>query len=201
MPRIQSRPLALAAAFVTVALVSAATSCGDPTAIKARLTNIETETAVFALNNTPFNTDNAVRVRSATTVPATSSFLFDIALDITDTGTVKIMTARALATELAGVMNRVGLRDSPELTFEQVIDPPRDKFIFDSLLVVPVGRTVLIDVFDLSCQTEAILGFNIKSKMRIDSIVLAERRIHFTMVSNPNCGFRELVPGGQLPKE
>lgn len=189
------------ALLVAAGAVVALASCGDPTAIKARLTNIETESAVFALNNTPFNTDNAIRVRSATTVPATPNFLFDIALDITDTGTVKIITARALATELAGSMNRVGLRDSPELNFDTVIDPPRDLFIFDSLLVVPVGRTVLIDVFDLSCQAEAILGFNIKSKLRIDSIVPAERRIHFSMVSNPNCGFRQLVPGGQLPRE
>lgn len=189
------------ALLVAAGAVVALASCGDPTAIKARLTNIETESAVFALNNTPFNTDNAIRVRSATTVPATANFLFDIALDITDTGTVKVITARALATELAGTMNRVGLRDSPELSFDGVIDPPRDLFIYDSLLVVPVGRTVLIDVFDLSCQTEAILGFNIKSKLRIDSIIPAERRIHFSMVSNPNCGFRQLVPGGQLPKE
>lgn len=190
-------PALLVAAGAVVALAS----CGDPTAIKARLTNFEGEFGVFALNNTPLNTDNAMRVRFSTPVPATASFLFDIAFDITDTGTVKIITARALATELAGTMNRVGLRDTPELSFEQIVDPPRDRFVFDSLLVVPVGRTVLIDVVDLSCQTEAILGFNIKAKLRIDSIVPAERRIHFRMVSNPNCGFRQLVPGGQLPKE
>jgi hypothetical protein len=191
----------LSALLVAAGAVAALTSCGDPTAIKARLTNIQTQTAVFALNFTPFTTDNAVRVRSATTVPATAGFLFDIAFDLTDTGTVKIITARALATELAGTLNRVGLRDSPELTFDGVIDPPRDKFVFDSTLVVPVGRTVLLDIIDLSCQTEAILGFNIKSKLRVDSIVYADRRIHFSMVSNPNCGFRLLVPGGQLPKE
>lgn len=191
----------VSALLVAAGAVVALASCGDPTAIKARLNNIQTETAVFALNYTPFTTDNAVRVRSASTVPVDANFLFDIAFDITDTFTVKIITARALATELAGTMNRVGLRDSPELTFDAVIDPPRDRFIYDSSLVVPVGRTVLIDVVDLSCQAEAILGFNIKSKLRVDSIVYADRRIHFSMVSNPNCGFRQLVPGGQLPRE
>jgi hypothetical protein len=87
------------------------------------------------------------------------------------------------------------------LNFDQVIDPPRDLFIFDSVLVVPVGRVVLVDVLDVSCVRESILGLNIKAKIRIDSVASAQRRIFMHMVSNPNCGFRELVPGGQKPED
>lgn len=191
----------LTALLIGAGAIAALASCGDPTALKARLPNIEGEFSVHALNGSPQSTNNALRVRSMSIVPGTAEQSLDIAFDLTDTGTVKFITARALTSENVPSGNRVGLRDSPSLTFEQVIDPPRDLFVFDSVLVVPVGRVVLIDVLDLSCASEAILGLNIKAKIRIDSIAFADRRIFMHMVSNPNCGFRELVPGGQKPEE
>lgn len=189
------------ALFVAAGAVAALASCGDPTAIKARLTNFEAKHVVYAVNGTSPILPTGLRIRTAVPVYVGPEFAFDLAVDITDTGTVKLMTARSLATELQGSLNRVGLRDSPGLTFESIIDPPRDLFVYDSSLVVPVGRVVLVDVFDLSCQTEALLGFNIRSKLRIDSIDVGSRAVYIHMVTNPNCGFRQLVPGGQLPKE
>jgi hypothetical protein len=191
----------LSALLIAAGAIAALASCGDPTAIEARLPNIEGEFFVSALNGSHPNTNNALLVRSMRAVPATAEQSFDLAFDLTDTGTVRLITARALTAENVPSTNRVGLRDSPTLTFEQVIDPPRDLFLFDSVLVVPVGRVVLIDVLDLSCASESILGLNIKAKLRIDSIVPAQRRIFLHMVSNPNCGFRELVPGGQKPED
>jgi hypothetical protein len=191
----------LSALLIAAGAIAALASCGDPTALEARLPNIEGEFFVHALNGSHPNTNNAIRVRSMSLVPADANNTFDISFDLTDTGTVRLITTRALLSENVPTTNRVGLRDSPALTFEQIVDPPTDLFIFDSVLVVPVGRVVLVDVLDLSCASEAILGLNIKAKIRIDSIVPAERRIHMRMVSNPNCGFRELVPGGQKPGE
>jgi hypothetical protein len=191
----------LRALLIAAGAIVALASCGDPTALEARLNNIEGEFSVHALNGSHPNTNNAVRVRTVGLARATADFAFDIAFDLTDTGTVKLITARALAAENVPTNNRVGLRDSPGFTLEQIIDPPRDNFVFDSVLVVPVGRVVVIDVVDFSCATESILGLNIKAKLRIDSIVPSARRIHMRMVSNPNCGFRELVPGGQKPED
>jgi hypothetical protein len=189
-------------AWAAFLLMGAATACGDPTAVKARLSNVESKHVVYSLNGTSPVLPAAIRVRSFDPlVYVGPEFAFDIAFDLTDTGTVRLMTARSLATESQGSMNRVGLRDSPGLEFASIIDPPRDLFVYDSVLVVPVGRVVLVDVFDLSCQTEALLGFNIKAKMKVDSIDVANRAMYIHIVSNPNCGFRELVPGGQLPKE
>jgi hypothetical protein len=192
----------LRALLIAAGAIAALAACGDPTALEARLNNIEGEFSVHALNGSHPNTLNAVRVRTAGLQRATFNFDFDIAFDLTDTGTVRLITARALATEIVPTMNRVGLRDSPGLIFEQVTtDPPDDLFIYDSVLVVPVGRVVLIDVLDFSCAGESIIGLNIKAKLRIDSIVPADRRIHMRIVSNPNCGFRDLVPGGQKPED
>lgn len=191
----------LSALLIAAGAIAALASCGDPTALEARLNNLEGEFSVYALNGSHPNTFNAVRVRSISRDRANANFAYDIAFDLTDTGTVRLITAPYLATEIVGQLNRVGLRDSPELIFEQVIDPPRDLFIYDSVLVVPVGRTVLIDVLDLGCATESIIGLNIKAKLRIDSIIPGERQIFMRMVSNPNCGFRQLVPGGQKPED
>jgi hypothetical protein len=191
----------LSTLLIAAGAVAALASCGDPTAIEARLPNIFGEFSVYALNGSHPNTNNAIRVRSISVVPGTAEQVFDIAFDLTDTGTVELITSRALTNENALRGNRVGLRDSPTLTFEEVIDPPRDLFIYDSVLVVPVGRVVLIDVLEVGCAAESILGLNIKAKIRIDSIAPAQRRIFLRMVSNPNCGFRELVPGGQKPED
>ena len=192
----------LSALLIAAGAIAALASCGDPTALEARFVNREAEFSVHALNGAHPNTLNAVRVRTIGLERADADFLFDIAFDITDTGTVKLITPRALATENAVVGNRVGLRDSPGLTFEQVTtNPPRDLFVYDSVLVVPVGRLVLIDVIDFGCATESFIGLNIRAKLRIDSIVPADRRIHMRMVSNPNCGFRDLIPGGQKPED
>jgi hypothetical protein len=191
----------LSALLVAAGAVAALTSCGDPTAVKARLTNFERKHILYSLNGSSPILPTALRVRAALPQFVGPEFAFDIAFDLTDTGTVRLYTARSLATENQGSMNRVGLRDSPGLNFESVIDPPRDLFVYDSSLVVPVGRTVLIDVFDASCQTEALLGFNIKAKMKVDSIDAPNRAIYIHIVSNPNCGFRQLVPGDVLPKE
>jgi hypothetical protein len=192
----------LSALLIAIGAMAALASCGDPTALRASFENREAEFSVHALNGSHPNTLNAVRVRTIGLERATAAFAFDIAFDITDTGTVKLITSRWLGTEVAGGQNRVGLRDSPELTFEQVTtEPPRDRFIYDSMLVVPVGRVVLVDVLELQCAAESIIGLNIRAKLRIDSIVPSARRIHMRMVSNPNCGFRDLVPGGQKPED
>lgn len=191
----------LSALLIAAGAIAALASCGDPTALEARLTNFEREISVYALSGTHPNTVDAVQVRAVSPTQATPNGGFDIAFDLTDTGTVKLITAPFLFTEIVGSGSRVGLRDSPNLVFEQVIDPPRDLFVYDSMLVVPVGRTVLVDIIEPACATESILGINIKAKLRIDSIDLADRRIFLRMVSNPNCGFRQLVPGGQKPQE
>jgi hypothetical protein len=191
----------LSALLIAAGAVAALASCGDPTAIEARLSNVQVDgEAVYSLNGAPINLPSGLQVRFIGVVPVTPDFRFDLAFDITDTGTVNIYTARHVATELTGTINRVGLAEMPGQDFASLIDPPRN-FVYDSMLTVPIGRTVAINVFDASCQTEFLLGFEIKAKLRIDSIVPADDRIHFQMVSNPNCGFRELVPGGTKPKE
>ncbi len=188
----------VSALLIAVGAVVALASCGDLTAVKARFPNRSDSLRVFAINGTPSTVPTALAVRAMFVLRAGPDFGFDIAFDITDTGTVKLLTARSLSTELAGVMNRIGLRTTP-LAFDAILEAPTTEYVYDSVLVVPVGRTVLVDIIDLNCQSEAILGLNIRAKMVVDSIHLAEREIFLRLLTNRNCGFRSLVGNGELP--
>ena len=74
MPRIPSRLFALSTAVVAVALVSAATSCGDPTAIKAQFETDSAKVEVFALNGTAPTLPSAIRTRSIVPVRVGNDF-------------------------------------------------------------------------------------------------------------------------------
>lgn len=191
----------VSALLVAVGAVAALASCGDLTAVEARFQNRESRFAVFALNGTPASFPSAVSVRVADPRPVNSSFAFDIAFDLTDTGTVKLLTTRAVATEISGLMNQVGLQLLP-FPFEQVDRAPTTGYVRDSVLDVTVGQTVLVDVVDLSCQSEfSILGMNIRAKLVIDSVQTDSRKIFAHILVNPNCGFRALTAAGELPKD
>jgi len=191
-------PPRLSALLIAVGAVAALASCGDLTSVKARFANRGGPLAVYALSGTPPTVVTAISVRGAFVTRVGPDFGFDIAFDLTDTGTVKLLTARAIATQLVGTLNQVGLRTIGD-PFDQVLEAPPSGFVRDSTLVVPIGRTVLIDILDFNCQSEAILGLNIRAKMVVDSIHVAERKIFFRLLTNPNCGFKSLVANGELP--
>lgn len=197
MPRIPSRLFAVTTAIAAVALVSAATSCGDPTAIKAQFETDSAKVEVFALNGTAPTLPSAIRTRSIIPVRVGNDFAFDVAFDLTDAGELIAYTPRAVANELVGV-RRVGLTLA-EGPFEALTKAPSGGFEYDSLLSVPAGKLLLVDVIEPACVGLSILGPNVRSKIQVDSIVMARRAIYLRVLSNPNCGFRDLTPG--LPKE
>src|SRR5687768_2552689 len=168
--------------------------CGDPTGTGARFSNRETFPFVFAINGSGQALPTALRVRTQAPIPVDPTFQFDLAFDLNATGdSVIIYTVRQIANELVSV-HRVGLRtiDTP---FDQVTRAPSSGFVLDSTLTVPVGRTVLVDVTEVGCQFESILGFNIRAKMVVESIDPVNRKIFLHILTNPNCGFSSLQPG------
>lgn len=197
MPRIPSRLFALSTAVVAVALVSAATSCGDPTAIKAQFETDSAHVEVFALNGTPPTLPSGIRTRSINAVRVGNDLSFDVAFDLTDAGAVIAYTPAAVANELVRT-RRVGLLLA-EGPFEAFTEAPTSGFEYDSLLTVPAGKLLLVDVIEPGCVGTSILGPNVRSKIQVDSVVMARRAIYLRVLSNPNCGFRDLTPG--LPKE
>ena len=187
----------LPAMIAAVVGITAASSCGDPTAIKAQFPTSQDTLEVFALNGSPVTLPSAIRTRNMQVVRVGPDFSFDIAWDINAQGEAVVYTVRAVASELAGA-RRVGLRlaDPP---FEAVTEAPTGGYKYDSSLVVPVNKVLLVDTFDPTCSAFSILGQNIRSKIQLDSVVPSRRTLYMRIFVNPNCGFKDFTPG--IPKE
>lgn len=190
-------PLRIPALLVAVIAVAAASGCGDATAIKAQFDNRDTTVIVYALNGTPVTVPSAIRLRNGSAVRIDANFSFDIAFDINAQGEAVVHTQRAVASQLVSG-HRVGLKlsDGP---YEAIVEAPTSGFSFDSSLVLPMGKVLIVDSVDPTCSTFSILGPNIRAKIRLDSVVVERRTIYLRMLHNPNCGFRSLTPG--IPKE
>lgn len=197
MPRLKLRLSALSVAAAAVALASAASSCGDPTAVDAQFETDSATVEVFALNGTSPTLPSAIRTRSIVPVRVGNDFAFDVAFDLGPGGEVIAYTPTMVANQLAAP-RRVGLLLA-EGPFDAFVKAPTSGFKYDSLLTVPAGKLLLVDVIEPSCVNLSILGPNVKSKIQVESVDLGRRSITLRILSNPNCGFLELVPG--LPRE
>lgn len=150
---------------------------------------------VYAMNGSAQSLPAGIEIKLLQAVRIDPSWAFDLAFDLDASNNVIVHTPKSISTELVS-LPRIGMQTST-LTFAQLIDAPASGFVYDSLLTVPVGRTVVVDKIDPTCNRfgGAFLGFNIRAKFVIDSISTSRRAIYVTMLSNPNCGYRSLEPG------
>jgi hypothetical protein len=191
----------LSALLVAVAAVAWLGGCDERSPFDARFTNELQARNLYAMNGTPPSLPSAISLRGRQgvnqVVRIDPSWLFDFAFDIDSLGVVKVYSVKAIASELPGRLNRVGFAIDSVHGFDQITEAPGSGFKYDTSMTFGPGRVLLIDVVESSCATE-FTGFNIRAKLQIDSIDLANRGIHFKILTNPNCGFRSLLPG--LPK-
>jgi hypothetical protein len=189
------RRLALIVALAAIAVVA---GCDNSSPFRAQFPNILIPRKAWAMNGTPAALPSAVSMRVGSVVNIDPSWQFDFAFDMDAIGVVKVHSARSVATELSPV-NRVGFRIDSVNAFANITQAPTSGYVYDSVFTLAPGRTLLIDVFDVSCQRSSFLGVNIRGKLIIDSIDVADRSISFRLLANRNCGFRSLVEG--LPKD
>lgn len=184
----------LPALLVTVGSSALLVGCGDAIGTRAQFNNREAIAIVYAINGTSPTLPAGLAVRTITPLRIDASFAFDLAFDLNASlDTVIVHSVAAIASELAPT-HRVGMQIT-DAAFEQVTRSPTGGFVYDSTFRLAPGKTMLIDVIDLNCQFTSFLGFNIRAKMVVDSILPAARRIYLTMLTNPNCGFSQLTPG------
>jgi hypothetical protein len=176
-------------------LAAAMAGCGDDLGLAAFAVRDPVTLTVYALNGTAQTLPAGVDLRGLTVVRVDPSWAFDLAFDLNASNEVVVHTVRSVSTELVS-LPRIGLQTST-LTFDQLIDAPGSGFVYDSLLTVPIGKTVVVDKIDPSCNRfgGAFLGFNIRAKFVVDSISTSRRAVYVKMLSNPNCGFKSLEPG------
>lgn len=182
--------LAFAAAVCTAA------ACGDPTRANAEL-EVKIDTiALYALNGTPTSAPVGFSVLDRRLYALNAGFGFDVALDIDAQRRVVLYPVRTVA---SGIVNArsVGVRTVSE-SFEALTRAPRGDYKRDSAVVVNIGQTAAIEVPQVVCQYSP-MGVSVYAKLVVDSVRTDDRRIFLRIGTNPNCGFRSLVPG--IPKE
>ena len=177
---------------VAVALAVVAVACGDPTKPKAIYANAPSTYALYAFTGAPVNAATAISFLGGA-ARADASFAFDVAFDIDGAGRPVIYPVRAIASDLAGSVKRVGLQVVPG-TFDAVREAPETGYDTLSAQTVRPGDVLAVELLDLNTCLYSLGGQLLYAKLTVDSVNTTTRRIYARAVVDPNCGYRSVVP-------
>ncbi|HEX2778447.1 MAG TPA: hypothetical protein VHM30_03040 [Gemmatimonadaceae bacterium] len=179
-------------ALATIPVVAAIAACQDAYAPKA-VYQVSVDTLrLSALTGTPLQSQSAVYLLGHAAITPGASESFDFALDIDASGKVKIIPRAKVLTCTS--ICQLGTLVSTT-TFDSLYDAPSRGYTYDSTTTVTPGQTVVFVTKDQSCIPSNIATVDVYAKMVVDSVRTADRTIFIRLVSDPNCGFRGLVPG------
>lgn len=175
------------------AAVAAVTACKGLTSIDASFDNVSDTLSVFALNGASPAAPTAINLFTGIPQHADQAFAYDLAFDIDTAGRVVLIPARALATQFSSPYS-VGLQKVAG-SFGSVDRAPKSGYTADSLMVIGLGNVVVIESHDAARCGFAIKGQSYFSKLVVDSVDVASRRIHALVFVNRNCGFYSFATG------
>ena len=191
--RSTSKLLALAAAGLAVVGVA----CGDLTAVPASLPTLTDSGSVYALNGAPPGAPTALHVFSGSLLPATSSFVFDVAFDLDAAGHVLIIPQRVVATGLSST-HSVGLQRI-SVPFDSLTAAPKTGYHADTTLVTGLGQVVAIQSSDPNACSISLTGTTLYAKLVVVAADPVQKTLQVRFAVDPNCGFVSFAPG--LPKD
>jgi hypothetical protein len=183
-----TRPLRV----VVVALAVLAVACGDPTKPKATYANALSTYALYAFTGAPVNAATAISFLGGA-ARADASFAFDVAFDLDASGRPIIYPVRAIASDLAGSVKRVGLQLVTG-SFDAVREAPATGYDTLSAKTINVGDVLAVQMLDLATCAYSLGGQSLYAKLTVDSVNLAARKLYARTVTDPNCGYRSVVP-------
>ena len=185
----------VALALVALPLAAAVGCSSDPYAPKALYAVSIDTLRVLALNGTAAEAQSGVRLLTAQSTVPDFSESFDFALDIGADGKVILLPRSKVVscTSLCQLGMKVIPSDSVE--FDKLYDAPKSGYTYDSVTTIPVGATVAFVTKDVFCRSSNISTYDLYAKMIVDSVRMSDRSLFVRVVSDPNCGFRGLVPG------
>lgn len=180
------------AALVVAIVAAAVLGCGpDPFAPVADGPTVDTNFQIWALTGAPVPYPTALAVPQRATVRLDPGGSFDLAFDITPSGTLQVLPVGKVLAPISGT-RPIGVIVSTE-PYLQVTSAPRSGWAVDSIIELTVGQTFLVQVTTQFCQFESRQV--IYAKFNVDSILPAERRARLSGRVNPNCGFRSFADG------
>lgn len=189
------RRTVVALALVALPILAALGCSSDPYAPKALYPVSSDTIRILALNGTAAEAQSGVRLLTAQSTVPDYSQAFDFALDIDADGKV-ILIPRSKVVSCTSIC-QLGVKVIPtdSVEFDKLYDAPKSGYTYDSVTTIPVGAAVAFVTKDVYCQPSNISTYDLYAKMIIDSIRMSDRAIYARVVSDPNCGFRGLVPG------
>lgn len=183
------RLLAFAAALGLAALAA----CDQSTGYEAQFPVVTGNYIVYALSGSGPQLPTAFST-VAGKVMQVDTLAFDFAFDLTPAGEVTLLPVTKIGTLVSP--RRISFHVDSS-SFDDLQRAPISSWVHDSIVTVPIGRTVVIEAPG-SCQVYALSQY-IYTKMVVDSVDQPARRIYFHATSDPNCGFRSFKAG--VPKD
>jgi hypothetical protein len=180
--------------------VLSAAACSDPFQPVAQLDTSADAFVLFALTGASSQLPSGVELTGPTAVrPGVTTQnepaglitrpTFDIAFNIDAAGRVQLYPPRTLLSSNVAA-RRVGFR-RVATSFDSLRAAPNGGFRYDSVFTVSPGETIVVESQAGSCSSTTPLA----AKLVVDSVSAASRAIFVRVRSNPNCGFRSLLPG------
>jgi hypothetical protein len=178
-------------AVAVVALAVLAVACGAPTKPKATYANTPSSYTLYAFTGAPVNAATAISFLGGA-ARADASFAFDVAFDLDATGRPIVYPVRAIASDLAGSVKRVGLQvvTGP---FDSVLQAPATGYDTLSAQTIAVGSVLAVEMLDLNTCLYSLGGQTLYAKLTVDSVNTASRRLYARTVMDLNCGYRSVV--------
>ncbi len=115
---------------------------------------------------------------------------FDFAVDLAPDGRVRLLPSRLVADAgSAGRVRRTGFQTTAT-PFDSVAEAPERGYQSDSVTVVNVGQTAVVQFESLNCN-----GGLLYAKVLVVTADPASGGVTLRARVNPNCGYRSLRPG------
>lgn len=176
-------------------------ACGsDVTLPPATAIVVEQHLVLHALSGTQVQTSSAYNMIIGIDVRTDQTTDFDWAFDIAPDTTYKVGTTGAPVAVLLprGVLGLVADGGLQKTTFayDSIIRAPLNGYVGDRAMVI-AGGDVLFAASRLQICNYSIYR-PLVAKVRVDSLLVAQRALYLTLTLDPNCGYLTLIPN-QLP--
>jgi hypothetical protein len=119
---------------------------------------------------------------------------FDLVFDIDNTGKVVLIPVSKIAICPLTRRCQVGLQIVTDSSFDQLTKARSKGYAYDTLVTVGTGVPVYIVAKAGACASD-LYSNDMYAKLVVDSVRTTDRSVFFRIVTDPNCGFRSLVPG------
>jgi hypothetical protein len=180
------RQLCLFFALIFATACSDSNGLADPTSANAE----RTET-LYALVGTPVGTPSAYAIEGARRIRTDISVDFDFAYNVQTDGTHVLLPRNALGIDAATTVNP-GLMARTE-SFEAIKAAVSNGYTTDRAVPITVGERYLV-----RSRVTCNIGVPKYAKIEVLAFDDVARTITFRILTDDNCGFRDLEPG--LPK-